>query len=346
MAAGAGGCGGGEDEQDVTALLDRAFKRSVESADLKLDAELQIDGLQGLDRPVRIQASGPFISGDRKLPQIDVDLTIGAAEAGQTVQTGFLSTGDRAFVKFGGEFYEQPQADIARANRELAKGGGRGRGSLADLGLRPRAWIADAKAEDDEKVAGVETDHVSATLDARRVFADLNKLVSRSANAVGGATPGVPEPLTAAQLDELAAIVKSPTFDVYVSKTDGTIRRVSGNIRVVVPEKDRSRLNGISGGSLRFTVELRKVNGSQSVEVPAKVRPIADLSEQLGGARALRPQPEPQPEPGMPAPGAPAAPGSSGDTPDLGTFEQYSQCLDRARPDDTRALSRCAELLR
>jgi bifunctional DNA-binding transcriptional regulator/antitoxin component of YhaV-PrlF toxin-antitoxin module len=190
----------------------------------------------------------------------------------------------------------------------------------------------------------VETDHVSAKLDARRVFADLNKLVDRSANAVGGAAPGVPEPLTDAQLDELAGIVKSPTFDVYVSKTDGTIRRVSGNIRVVVPEKDRARLNGIAGGSLRFTVELQKVNGGQSIEVPAKVRPIADLSEQLGGARALTPQTEPQPE--MPTPGTPAAPGSSGNTPDLGTFEQYSQCLDRARPDDTRALSRCAELLR
>jgi len=344
------GCGGGKSEEDVEALLDRAFKQSVKSADVKIDAELKIDGLQGFERPVRLEAAGPYIGGDKQLPTVDIDLKIGAAEAGQTVNSGFLSTGDRAFVKFGGEFYEQSKADVARANAELAKGSGGDRGSLSELGLNPRAWVIDAKGEDDEKVGGVQTEHVSGKLDVRRLFADLNKLVTRSAGAVGGAPAGTPDPLSASDLDELTEVVENPTFDIYVGKEDDVIRRVSGNLTVKVPEKDRAKVNGISGGRLRFSLELAKVNGDQAVEAPAKSRPIADLTRQLRGAGALGAlggsgaSPNPQ-DPATTTPGtAPAVP-QAGDG-GVETFRDYSDCLDKARPDDTEALSRCAELLR
>ena len=344
------GCGGGKSEEDVEALLDRAFKQSIRSADVKIDAELRIDGLAGLDRPVRLEAQGPYIGGDKQLPKVDIDLKIGAQDAGQTVSTGFLSTGDRAFVKFGGEFYEQAAADVARANRELAKSAGDDRGSLRDLGLNPRTWVVDAKGEDDEEVAGVKTEHVSAKLDVRRLFADLNKLVERSAGAVGGAPADAPNPLSASDLDELADVVENPTFDVYVGKDDDVIRRVSGNLRIKVPEKDREKVNGISGGTLRFSVELAKVNGDQTVEAPAKSRPIADLTKQLRGAGALgalggsgaNPQDPSTTDPG--ASTTPAVPEGGGDG--VETFQEYADCLDKSRPNDDAARARCAELLR
>ena len=346
------GCGGGKSEEDVEALLDKAFKQSVKSADVKIDAELKIDGLQGFDRPVRLQAEGPYIGSEGQLPKADIDLKIGAAGAGQTISSGFLSTGDRAFVKFGGEFYEQSKEDVARANRELAKGsGGKDRGSLSELGLNPRTWVVDAKGEGDEEVAGVETEHVSGKLDVRRLFADLNKLVERSSGAVGGADPGTPSPLSPSDLDELAQVVEDPTFDIYVGKEDDIIRRVSGNLTVKVPEEDRARVNGVSGGTLRFSVELADVNGDQKVEAPAKARPISDLTSQLRGAGALgalggggaNPQ-----EPSTTAPGSGTAPGGAGGAggavPE--TLQQYSECVDKTRPDDDEARARCAELLR
>ena len=128
---------------------------------------------------------------------------------------------------------------------------------------------------------------MSGKLDVRGLFSDLNKLVERSAGAVGGAPAGTPNPLSDSDLDELAEVVENPTFDIYVGKEDDTIRRVSGNLTVKVPEKDRARVNGISGGSLRFSIELTKVNGDQKVEAPAKSRPISDLTTQLRGAGAL-----------------------------------------------------------
>ena len=282
-----GACGGGGEEEDVEGLLDRAFRQSVTRADVKVDAQLTVDGLEGFDRPVRLQASGPYIDGPRALPQVDIDLKVGAQGAGQTVQFGLLRTEDRAFVKFGGEFYEQPRGAVQRADRELEKGRAGRRGSLRDLGLNPRTWIVAAKVEGEEKVAGVESEHVSGRLDTRSLFRDLNELVERSAGAVGGAPAGLPNPLTSAQIDELAEIVRSPSFDVYVGKGDDTIRRLSAQFEVRVPEADRERMDGIEGGTLRFSVEFSDLDGDQAIEAPADARPIGDLTKQLGGLGGL-----------------------------------------------------------
>ena len=344
-------CGGDEGNGDVEGLLDRAFRKSVRSADVKFDAQIAIDGLEGFERPVRIQAAGPYVGGRGALPKLDIDLTFGAQGAGQTVQAGLLSTGDRAFVKFGGEFYEQERADVARANREL-RGGRGGGGSLRDFGLDPRRWVVDARDEGGETVDGVRTRHVSGRLDSRSLLRDLNGLVERSANAVGGRAPGVPDPLSSRDIDRLAQIVKSPSFDVYVGEEDDIIRRVSAGLEVKVPETDRSQV-GIESGSLRFSVELSDVNGSQEVTAPASSRPIGDLTKQLGGLGALGGQAG-----GAGAGGGAGRAGGAGsrgsggtgtapdDEPEVEALRRYSDCLDRAGPSDTKALSRCRRLLR
>ncbi len=282
-------CGGDGDENqaDAEALLDRAFRQSLKSADVKVDARLEVKGLAGFDRPVRIEASGPYIGGNGKLPKLDIDLKIGTQGGGQTIEAGFLSTGDRAFIKFGGQFYEQPRADVARANRRLAQTRKRRQGSLGDLGLSPRDWVVEAKEEGEERVAGVETTHVSGRLDVRRLAEDLNEFVKRSASALGGSGGRAPQGLSKKDIESLAEAVEDPTFDVYVGKEDYVIRRVSADLKVTVPEEDRERLNGIEGGSLRFTVDLGDTNGDQKVEAPARSRPISSLTTQLGGVDAL-----------------------------------------------------------
>ncbi len=329
-----GACGGDDSENDreAQALMDRAFAKSISSADMKVEAQLEIRGLKGLQGPIRLDASGPFKSGDGGLPQLDVDVRLGAQDAGQTVQTGFVSTGDRAFLKFGGEFYEQPREDIARANRQLKQSGSKEQESaLTQLGVKPSAWVAGARMEGEDEVAGVTTEHLSARLDVRRMLTDLNKAVERSGAAVGGVAPGTPKPLSEDQLDKLATAVKEPAFDVYVGKDDDIIRRVSANLEISIPEADRAQAGGIEGGSLRFSVEFADVNGNQTVEVPAKARPIADLASQLGGLSALG--------------GGGVGSGEQDDGGAEGS-QSYEDCLNKAPAGDTAALTRCAELLR
>ena len=310
---------------------------------MKLDAELKVQGVKGLgDTPIRLSASGPYIGGQNKLPQLDMDVKLGARGQGQSLETGLVSTGDRAFVKFGGEFYEQPQANVDAANKDLASR----KGSRDNpLGIDPGGWVTDAKTEGDDKVGGVDTTHVSARVDVEKLLADLNELARKGAGAVGGTT--APQPLTRAQLDAAAKTVKDPTFDVYVAKDDETIRRMSGNLEIAVPEEERAQTNGITGGSLRFTLELSDVNGDQKVEEPAKSRPLSDLSRQLGGAAALGGALGGGQGGGSgttTTPGTTTAPegtGGAGAANDPEAIRRYIACLDRTSPSDDAARERC-----
>jgi hypothetical protein len=344
-------CGGGGDRADVERLLDRAFSEQIRSADLKAEARLQLKGSSSLDRPVRIEASGPFRTNEGKLPSVDLELRIGTDGGGQTVTTGFLSTGDRAFVKFQDVYYEQPASEVRRTNRAIAANQGR-RGSLRALGLDPRSWLSEARDEGEEEVAGIEVRHVSGTLDVDAVMRNLNTFVRRSNSAIGGATgQRPPDPLSEEDIRKIDGVVKDPHFDVYVGKEDDIIRRVSGRIEFDVPEDSRRELGGIEGGTIEFSAEFSDVNGDQQIEAPARARPLSALTRSLGGSGALgnlgSGATERQDGLGASEPDTtpPSSGGGTGTTPEAEDFREYADCLDKARPEDTDALQRCAELL-
>ena len=70
---------------------------------------------------MRIEAGGPSATTRASSPPSTSSLQIGSDGGGQTIETGFLSTGDRAFVKFQDVYYEQPADRGAPANRALAR---------------------------------------------------------------------------------------------------------------------------------------------------------------------------------------------------------------------------------
>jgi len=251
---------------------------------------------------------------------------------------------------------------VRRANRALRRNRSRN-SSLSELGFDPRGWLADAQDEGEADVAGVETRHVSGTLDVESVLRDFNRFVRRSGQAVGGATgQAAPAQLSAAQIRTITNAVENPTFDVYVGKDDGLIRRVSGRIEFEVPESSRAELGGIEAGAVEFSLELADVNGDQEIEAPARARPLSVLTRSLGGQSVLEglgsgiesgsdggtgestPEIEP-PSNGNGGQGQGQLPPESTTTPETEDFQRYADCLDEARPEDTEALQRCAELL-
>src|SRR5919107_137130 len=63
-------CGGGDQRGDVEGLVDTAFSQEMGSAELKFDAEIQLEGSPVFDRPLRIQAAGSFRTNNGKLPSV------------------------------------------------------------------------------------------------------------------------------------------------------------------------------------------------------------------------------------------------------------------------------------
>jgi hypothetical protein len=352
-------CGGGNDTEDVEGLVDTAFTREMESADLKVDAEVQLEGSPVFDRPLRIQATGPFHTNEGKLPSVDLEVEIGSDGGGQTVTTGFLSTGHRAFVKFQDVYYEEPASEVRRANRSFARNQRR-HSSLRALGLDPRSWMLLAEDKGEEDVAGVKTRHLSGMLNIETLLSDLNRFVRRSGSAIGGATGKPPAgPLSQEDIRRIGEVVDDPSFEVYVGKRDQIVRRVAGRIEFDVPQDRREELGGLEGGKIQFSVEFRDVNGHQEIEAPRKARPLSKLTRSLGGLDALielaggddaptdqgdlgADEPEVAPPSGDPGSEPPSD--ESGTAPEE-AFREYAECLDDARPEDTEALQACAELL-
>jgi hypothetical protein len=342
-------CGGSDNDKSARDLLDTAFKQSVKSADVAIDAQLNLKGGSSGAGPVRVRAKGPYRSNNGKLPSVDLNLTVSPG-GGQSISTGFLSTGDRAFVKFQDAYYEQPKANVDQANATLANRT-KQRGSLKALGLDPRTWLRGAKQEGEEDVAGVKTTHVSGQLDVENLMRDFNDLIRKSGGALGGSGTSVPKPLTESDIKQVADVVKDPNFDVYVGKSDNVIRRVAGRLEFSVPTLAQSSLGGLKSGSLQFSVELSNVNGNQRIEAPTNARPLSDLTNSLGAGAlgALG---------GSGGTGgtgtgtgtqtAPPSGGTSGgaSTPSSDAFKRYARCLDKANPSDRQALQKCASLLR
>ncbi len=327
--------GGGDDRESVETLLDQAFSTPIHSADLKLDAQIELKGL--LADPIKLEAEGPFRTNKGKLPSADIELRVGSG-GGQTISSGVLTTGDRVFVKFQDVYYEQPAAQVRKTNESIARNAKKGGQSLSELGLDPRSWIAEAKDKGDANAAGADTRHLSGTLDVQQLMRNINDFVSRSASALGGDRKSSPR-LTSADIRELASSVKNPSFDVYVGKNDNTIRRVSARIEFNVPDADRAGLGGLTGGSIVFSVELRNVNGNQKIEAPAHSRPLSKLTDSLGGALGALGA-------GTATPDATPDNGSGGGgSPDSEEFQRYAKCLDKADSADTEQLQRCADLL-
>jgi len=330
------GCGGGGDEQDAESLLDKAFATPIPSANVDISAELDLDGLAGLGEPLRVRASGPYVRARGRLPQLDIDVEIRTRDADGALETGFLSTGERVFLEFGGVYYEQDPEQVAATNRRLARDRERGGdGSLADLGLDARAWVVDAEVVGTEDVGGASTDHVSGTLDVAAVLEDLDGLVRESGGALGDGRGQLGEE----QIERLASAVGDPSFDVYVGREDGVVRRLTVRLDVTVPEDDRQSLGGLERAAIRLTLELDDVGGDQAVTAPRNARPIAELTSLLGGLDALAAD-----SLGAGGEGAPdAGAGEGGATAD--DFEAYGDCLEQAAPNDAEAIDRCSQLL-
>ena len=335
------GCGGGG-SGDARAILKRGFSSPIRSANVTLDLDAKLDGVSQLSQPIKVKIGGPYQSGGgRRLPRLNWDISFSGG--GQAVSAGFISTGDQAFVNFQGTNYKLDPSQVAALNARLAQRNPSGARTLKSFGIDPVSWVKDPRTEGDATVAGVATDHVSAWIDVAKLFGDLNKVASRACGSVGAVRP---QPLTRQQIDQIEKVVHDPTFDVYVGKKDGKIRRVSLGLSFDVPKQSQSSVRGISSGNITLSIEFAAVGEPQSIVAPTGAKPIGELTKQLSGLGAL------SGIGGATGGGSggltppPTGGGSGGGTQGSDRYQRYAQCVSKVSPSDTAALSRCAKLLR
>lgn len=278
-----GGCGG---SGNARALLDQAFSHSIHSATVSLDMQVSVAGVGALSQPINVNLSGPFQSnGGKRIPSFDFNVNF--AGGGHTLSGTLISTGDNAYVGYGGRNYEIGAKPIARTNSQLSSSSGGGR-PLASYGVDPSKWVTSAQDEGDAQVAGTDTTHVRAGLDVARMLHDLNKTIASAGATVRGK---VSHGLSDQQIQQVQQVIKAPTFDVYVAKRDKTIRRVAVALGFQIPQGSRRRFAGASGGTVTFSLDLANIGRPEAIQAPTTAEPIASLLSQLrgGATRGLPP---------------------------------------------------------
>jgi hypothetical protein len=334
------GCGD-DDDTSVTELLDKAFASSIGSADVKLDIQVELDGVDELQDPIEINLTGPYDStGDAQIPSVDWDITVQAQN--QSFNANLTSTGDRAFIGFQGTDYEVDPNAVAELNKQVAASRKRENGrDLSDFGVTARDWVTDANEDGDEDVAGVETTHVSGKLDVARMLDDLNTVVEEAAKLGGQVGQQAPSELTEEQQKQVEEVVRDPSFDVYVGKDDGKIHRLSADVEFEVPEDSRDQVGGLEGGRVSFTIEFANIGAAKPIEAPDDARPIDELTQQLQGllGGALGSATPPSGEEPTPPSGGAEAPQS-----DPEKRRAYEDCV-KTDPGDESVRAFCEVLL-
>jgi hypothetical protein len=341
-------CGGGGsgNDKNATALLNTAFHQPVKSADVNFNLSVQVDGVSALTAPIGVRIAGPYVNnGPGKLPSMD--LTANISGGGQSIPFGLTSTGDDLFITVRGQAYEVGKATVARVNQQLASQKSKSpQTSLSELGISPLSWLENAKDEGDSTIGGTKVTHISATLNVSKLLDDLNQVVQKApAGSLSGASK--PPQLSAQQKSEIEKVVQNPHIDVYVAKSDNTVRRIATTLQLSVPKDQQAKLNGATGGTLQLSVELDNVGGSQQVHPPANAKPIADLAGQLGalGGSLGATGSGSSSSSGSGSSSSGGSSGSSSGTPSAQQFQKYADCIKKAGGNDAAALQKCASLL-
>jgi hypothetical protein len=268
-AAALAGCGGSGAGEEATALLERGFATDVDTGVLTLETEIELEGSEEVDGPLRFTLEGPFRAADAPTGVPDLDMDFRASGAGQELDGRVVVTRENAWVEFRGTTYEVGEELWARLIEAL-RAQPQGPESLREAGIDPLDWVEDAEREGEEKLGGTATTKVRATLDVERILRDFNELVPES----GGRIPE-------GAIEEIDDVVEDVDFEAWIGEDD-IWRRVASEVEFDVPENRRDEVGGLEGGSVSLDVELDDPNEPVDIEGPAEGRPIDELLRRLG----------------------------------------------------------------
>jgi hypothetical protein len=221
-------------------LLQAAFKGGeVDSSEFSAQVSIDAEG-QRAD----LDFSGAFEQGAvGDIPEFEVSAQLTAP--GQRFEGGFTSLGNEAFLTQGDTGWRVPDEVWSPVVEAVAKGAGAQPQNLS-VPVDPQSWIRDVESEGTESLDGVETTHVSASVDSERVVRDL----FAAARAIGRTMP-----------DAAAGAVEDVEFDAWIGTDDRVVRRVAVDAQFA------------ERGELSFDLELTGVNEPQDIEAPADISP-------------------------------------------------------------------------
>jgi hypothetical protein len=244
-----------------------ATTSSLENARLDASFRLEPEGMLALGGPIAFRGSGPFASGAKgELPRFD--LSIAGSLARTPLRARAISTGKQGFLEIDGRGYELDREILDALRSALGAGRSNGAG-LASLGLDPRRWMKDPRANGHATIGGVDTNRVSGSIDVGALLADVSKLLRGATGLDGLLTPRLRK--------QIEDAVTSTKVDVWSGAQDKILRQLAVVVGFAF-KTGQSPIMGLDGGKITLRVRLDGVNATTvDPVVPKNPRPLSEL---------------------------------------------------------------------
>jgi hypothetical protein len=332
-----GGSGGGSSD-DPAKILSDTFTGTKKLDSGKLDVAVDLTNTSKQKTSLRL--TGPFqTNGAGKVPSFALTLSIAAA--GQSLSAGFTSTGDAAYVTFGGKSYvldDKTFKSFADGYTKAGKSGKKTSSSspLSAFGVDPQRWLNGAKVVGSEEVGGTDTTHVTTGVNVAALVTDVNRLVGKASSATGQKTP---QSLSPSEIAATAKTFENAHVDVFTGKDDKTLRRLVLAFDVAGGKP----IAGMNLSSVRVSLGFADLNQPQTITAPKDPQPFSDLQTELqsflGGVTT-----------GSASGSGTGTDGSSGSSSGSSSGDatagasKYLQCVQKAG-DDIAKVQKCASLI-
>ena len=265
-----GALGGSSDsgEQNAQQVLEKAFAAAPADRDSgKINGSLTVNvagpeaAAVGLSRPFEMTLNG-FVNEPRpgQAPSFDIGVNIKGGREQHSVR--LVSTGRQAYMDLDGRAYRLPASQLRRIS--AGEGGKNDASALKALGVDPRNWLRTPRVAGDDQVGGEPVTRVAAGLDVQLMMADLMRAAERSGQA------GQIDPIPAEATDSIREAVKDAQFEVYASKQDGTLRRVTATAAFEAPGPQGKNVTG----DVRFDLQVSGVARGPEDRRPAQHRAL------------------------------------------------------------------------
>lgn len=284
-------CGGGSSDDPQT-IVNEATLQGIESANLMLRGELDLNGSKG--GHLAFELAGPFQSeSEVELPELDLTASAKGHVSGEKIDFdgGLTLLGDKAFVAYEGTEYEVDPTTFTFV-RSLLKQKSAEKGQSGEIAACREAvsevkvsdFIENLKGRSGGTRGGVETTEVTGDLNVGGAIDALVELSEDPAcheqlSAASGVFPSSAELEKAKRTAEES--IKGATVAVSVGD-DHIVRSILVQAPRIEPPKTAGRESGVKSAGFELDLVLEGVNEEQTIAAPKNSKPLSALFVKLG----------------------------------------------------------------
>jgi len=267
-----------QDAKQIARLIEQGFgpNPAARSGRLEGTIDLEVKGIPRYKGPIEVTANGGFeLAEGSDVPDFNVD--VGLVLNDKAIGGQLVVAGSQTYIQLGDTGYKLP-ADISQ--KVVAPAAALDNGLAKTAGMffiRPDRWQKNGRIVGTENVAGVETEHATAQINSGAFFEDVARLVRLLTALRVTEAVGLPQKVTPAQRAALGRSVQSAKGDVWLGKEDHVLRKAVLEGKLVVAQKDRKILGGMTSATLVANVNISEVGDAQDITAPKKLGSYADL---------------------------------------------------------------------